>query len=207
MCSDDGSSTNLCQFFYETFLVSLWIGALKDITSFIETFYDLISLSDNNIDKYLKEAHSSNSARSANTRILLSSNAVMGLKSILSELKDRQRWDALTGATIITLIDAGQVNIMRSLRRSALDDMDSRKDVKLPDMKVPKLTNTNFEYWNTVFSSIVGRKYGLAGFTLDFLLREKDIGDYNFSWSSRDEKIKNYISLNGTRYNYDKEGL
>ena len=95
---------------------------------------------------------------------------------------------------------------MMRLRRYALDDMDSRKYVKLPDMKAPKLTNINFEDWNTAFSSVVGRQYSLADVTLDYLLRDKDVGYYNFVCRSRDEKIKNCISLNGTRYRHDKEG-
>ena len=81
----------------------------------------------------------------------------MRLKSILFKLKDRQLCDAFTDATIITAIYAGQLNIMRRIRRSTLDDMASKKNVKLPDIRVPKLTNTNFEDWNTAFSSVVGR--------------------------------------------------
>ena len=155
----------------------------------------------------MKEVHYSNIARSANARIITSFNVVIGIRSILFELKDRQLCDALPDATILNEIDDGQVNITRRLRRSALDDMASRKDVKLPYMKVPKLTNTNFEDSNTEFSSVFGRQYSLADVTLNYLLRDKDVGDYNFAWSSRDEKIKNCISLNGTSYKYDKEGL
>ena len=62
----------------------------------------------------------------------------MGLKSILFELKYRQRCDTLPDANILTKIYADQVNIMRRLRQSDMDDMSSSKDVKLPDMKVPK---------------------------------------------------------------------
>ena len=61
--------------------------------------------------------------------------------------------------------------------------MASRKYVKLPDMKVPKLTSTNFEDWNTEFSSVVGREYILDDVTLDYLIRDKYVVDYNFSWS------------------------
>ena len=180
---------------------------LNEITSFIETFADLLSSSDSEIDTFVKEVHSSNSARNANLRILISSNVVMGLKSVLFELKDRQLCNALPDVTTLNNLDAGQVNIMRRLRRSALDDMASKKAVKLPDMKVPKLTNTNFEDWNTAFSSVVGRQYSLADVTLDYLLRDNDVGDYSLAWTSRDEKIKNCISLSGTRYKFDREGL
>ena len=177
---------------------------LNGITNFIETFDDLLSLSDNEIYTFVKELHSSKSTRSANARILISSNVVMGLKSILFELKDRQRCNAIPDATILTAIDSGQVNIMRRLSLSALDDMSSRKYVKLPDMNFPNLTNTNFEYCNTTFSNVVGRQYSLADDTLNCLLRDKDVGDYKFAWSSRDERINNCIYLNGTRYKYDK---
>ena len=150
---------------------------LNKITRFIETFYDLLSLSENKMDTFVKELHSSNSARSANERILISYNVVMRLKSILFDLKYRQLCDALTDATILTEKNSGQVNIIRRLRRFALYDMASMKNVKLPYMKVPKLTNTNFEGWNTAFSSVVGRQYSLADVTLDYLLRDKDVGD------------------------------
>ena len=118
---------------------------LNEITSFIETFDDLLCLSDKEIDTFVKEVHSLNSARRANARIFISYNIVMGLKSILFELKDIQLCDSLPDATIITAIDAGQVNIIKSLRQSNMNDIDSKKNVKLPDMKVAKLTNTNFE--------------------------------------------------------------
>ena len=180
---------------------------MNEITIFIEKIDDFLSSLDNKIDTFVKEVHSSNSARSANARILISSNIVMGLKSILFQFKDGQICDDLPDATILTAIYAGQVNIMIRLRQSALDDMDSKKNVKLPDMKVHKLTNTNFEDSNTEFSSVFGRQYSLADVTIDYLLRDKDVGDYNFVWISIDKKIKNCISLNGNRYNYDTEGL
>ena len=71
---------------------------------------------------------------------------VVEIKSILFELKDRQLFNPLPDVTILTAIDSSKVNIIRRLKRSDLDDMASRKDVKIPYMKVPKLTNTNFEY-------------------------------------------------------------
>ena len=132
---------------------------------------------------------------------------VVEIKSILFELKDRQLFNPLPDVTILTAIDSSKVNIMRRLKRSDLDDMASRKDVKIPYIKVPKLTNTNFEYWNTVFPSVIGRQYSLADIALVYLIRDKDVGDYNFAWISRDENIMNFISLNGTRYKYYKEGL
>ena len=51
----------------------------------------------------------------------------MGLKVILFDFKERQLCDALTDATVLTSIYACQVNIMKKLRRSTLDDMDSKK--------------------------------------------------------------------------------
>ena len=76
--------------FLRSILVVTQNRTLNEITSFIETFYDILSLSDNEIDTFVKEVHSSNRARGANARILVSSNIVKGLKSILLELKDRQ---------------------------------------------------------------------------------------------------------------------
>ena len=60
----------------------------QEIISFIVTFEDLLSSSDDEIDAFVKEAHNGNSSRATNGKLLISSNIVLGLKSVLFELKD-----------------------------------------------------------------------------------------------------------------------
>ena len=61
-----------------------------EIVTFVETFEELLSSSDDEIDAFVKEVHANNSARASNAKLLIGSNVVLGLKSILFELKDRE---------------------------------------------------------------------------------------------------------------------
>ena len=71
----------------------------------------------------------------------------------------------------------------------------------MPDMKVSKLTAQTFDDWNTSFTSVVSRQTSLAGISLDYLLRDEEFGNYEANWSTREEKLKHYIVLTGSRAN------
>ena len=62
---------------------------------------------------------------------------VLDLKSILFELKDRDVYDALQNATVLRGLDDNEVFSIRKLRRPALINQSLRKELSLPDMKVP----------------------------------------------------------------------
>ena len=124
------------------------------IISFIETFEDLLSSSDDEIDAFVKEVHNGNSARASNAKLLIGSNVVLGLKSILFDLNDGDACDALPSTAVLNALDANQVSSMRKFRRQAIISQSLCKEVTLPDMKVPKLT---FDDWNTSFATMVGR--------------------------------------------------
>ena len=111
----------------------------EEVISFIETFEDLLSSSDDEIDAFVKEVHNRNSARASNAKLLVKSNMVLGLKSILFELKDRDACDTLPSAAVLNALDSNQVSSMRKFRRQAIISQ-SCKEVTLPDMKVPILT-------------------------------------------------------------------
>ena len=117
----------------------------EGIITFVETFEDLLSSSDDKIDALVKEVHASNSARASNAKLLIDSNIVLGLKGILFELKDRDVCGALPSAMMLSNLDAAQISSMRKSRRQALINQTLRKDVSLPDMKVPKLTAQTFD--------------------------------------------------------------
>ena len=90
------------------------------IITFIESFEDLLSFSDDEIDAFVKEVHSGNSARVSSAKILIGSSVVLGLKSILFELKDKDMCDTLPNATTRRGLDLNQLSSMRKLRRRAL---------------------------------------------------------------------------------------
>ena len=149
----------------------------EEVITFIETFKDLLSSSDDEIDAFVKEVHSSNSARASNARLLITLNVVLDLKSVLFELKDRDACSTLPSATILRGLDHNQLSPMRKLRKRALINQSLRKEISLPDMKVPKLTAQTFDDWNTTFTSVVGCQSIFAGISLDYLLGDKEVGN------------------------------
>ena len=94
---------------------------------------------------FVKEVHNGNSERASNAKILTGPNVVLGLESILFELKDRNTCDALPSAAVLDALDAGQVSSMRKFRRQAIVNQLLRKEVTLPGMKVLKLTAQTFD--------------------------------------------------------------
>ena len=62
----------------------------NEMQSFTATFRMLLSSSENEIDSFVKNTHAANSARANNQRILIPTGAVLALKALLFELKDRE---------------------------------------------------------------------------------------------------------------------
>ena len=150
----------------------------EEIVFFVKIFEDLLSSSDDEIDAFVKEIHSSNSARASKAKFLIVSNVMLGLKSISFELKDRDVFGALTSAIVLNNLEAAQNSSMRKLRRQALINQTLRKDVSFPDIEVPKLTAQIFDDWNTLFTSVVSRQNSLVGISFDYLLREEELGNH-----------------------------
>ena len=71
------------------------------IADFLTTFSDLLNSTDGDIDTFVKETHSSNSARAANQKILIPASAVIALKSVRFELQGRDKCDALPNAVCL----------------------------------------------------------------------------------------------------------
>ena len=175
----------------------------EEVITFVETFEDLLSSSDNEIDAFVKEVHRSNSARASNSRLLITSNVVLDLKSILFELKDMDACNALPSATILWGLDPNQLSATRKLRRRALINQSLRNEISLPDMKTPKLIAQTFNDWNTFSTTVVEHQSSLAGISLDYLLRDKEVGNYEANWPIHEEKLKFCIKLNGLCYKSD----
>lgn len=180
---------------------------LTEITNFSETFQELLSATDSDIDTFVKETHSSNSARTANQRVLIPAATITSLKCILFELRDRDMCIALPNLTILQHLDQNQLTIMKNNRRTALSMDAVRRNQKLPDMTVPKLTATNFEQFNTAFSAVVRRQMSLSGASLSYLLRDNAVGNYDVLWPTREDKLHNCLRFDGPIFKDDSESL
>ena len=82
----------------------------EEIIIFVKIFEDLLSSSDVEIDAFVKEVYASNSARASKAKLLIGSNVIIGLKSVLFELKDRQACGALPGAMLLNTLDTDQIS-------------------------------------------------------------------------------------------------
>ena len=82
-----------------------------------------------------------------------------------------------------------------------------RRNQKLPDMTVPKLIATNFEQFNTAFSSVVQRQMSLSGASLSYLLRDDAVGNYDAHWPTREDKLHHCLRLDGSIFKDDSQSL
>ena len=62
-------------------------------------------------------------------------------------------------------------------------------------MEVPKLTNNNFDEFNTAFTAVVSCQTSRAGIALDYQLRINEVGNYDAVYSSREDKLKSCMRL------------
>ena len=86
---------------------------LTELLTFVDTFRGLLQTSDYEIVEFVKNTHSTNSARTTNQRILIPTGTVIKLKSLLFELKDREHCGVLPNAVMFASIDGPQLDIMR----------------------------------------------------------------------------------------------
>ena len=121
--------------------------ARTEVLTLVDTFRALLTTTDDEIDAFVKSTHSSNSARAAQARILIPSGAVLALKAVLFELKDREKCNALPNPQILAALDAQQVTLMRAQRTTSIEE--AANALNLPQMEVPKLTATNYEEFFT----------------------------------------------------------
>ena len=83
----------------------------------------LLSTSEKELDTFVKNIHAANSARANNAKILVSTSAVMAMKAVMFELKDRDMCNALPNAVMLQAINPNQVSLLRAQRTQALQDM------------------------------------------------------------------------------------
>ena len=205
-CTDMDNQQAFQHFIQTTLNVNV-VRVRDTIYDFVDTFGALLSVTDNDIDSFVKDTHSSNSGRAAAAKVLIPAKVSIALKAVLFELKDRELCAALPDLPTLQAIDNAQLTIMRGNRNKSIEMSDMRNNQSPPDMVVPKLSATNFEDFNLAFSGAARRQIGIAGFPLDYLLREDDIGNYAVNWPTREERIKMCIALTGQIFNEDSESL
>ena len=182
------------------------IRARNELYTFADTFAALLATTDQEISDFVKNTHSTNSARAANARILIPTGSVIVLQAILFELKDRKRCNALPTATMMSSLNAIQVTEMRGQRTQAIHDIEQNKLASLPAMEIPKLIAHNYETFSTAFVALTARTMGTNGTTLEYLTRTTD-GNYDAEWLSREEKLKNCTRLTGPHFQKDSHSL
>ena len=180
----------------------------NEITNFVNTFGSLLSISDSEIDEFVKSTHNSNSGRANNARILISSNVPTALKALSFELRDRNICDALPGAAILGALNNAQLNLMRRNRAEAIEHQKRRDNLTHHAMDVPTLKENNYEEFELAFKAAVRRQDSMHGsISLDYLLRDNDVGNYNALWANRAEKLSNCVTLRGQAFATDNETL
>ena len=75
--------------------------ARTEVITFVDTFDALLTVTDTDIDIFVKSTHAANTARANNNKILISPNAVLTMNAILFELQDRLMCESLP--TIVML--------------------------------------------------------------------------------------------------------
>jgi hypothetical protein len=178
------------------------------IISFITTFSELITTSEQEIDTFVTNVHSSNSGRANNSKIVISPNTTIGLKAIRFELKDRLVCNALPTVEIIQAININELNILRQSRSKAMEAEKNRNNNE-DNMTIVKFKGrTNYDEFMTSFTTLIRRKYGSNKIPLDYLLRPNQApANYNALYSSREDKLKSCIALNGDAFRTDNETL
>ena len=164
---------------------------MTEILAFADTFTALLLSTEMELNEFIKNALASNSACTAARKILIPAGAVIAIQSILFELKDRERCNALPTPAMLMGLNNAQVTVMRSQRVQAMHDQAQDKLATLPSMiKVPKLTSTSYETFNTAFTAVATRTMGTNGTTLDYLMRTVN-GNYDAAWDLRKTKLTN----------------
>ena len=158
---------------------------IDEILSYIDTFTTLYATSFDDFDDFVTRTHSSNSARTAAAKILIPNSAIVSLKAIMFELKDRHACDALPDLPTIMAMDGNTLRSLRAQHNAAKEQLKAAKLVNLSDsMKIVKLTQRNYQEFETAFRALASRTMGTRGIPLDYIMRDTT-GNYGALWTSR----------------------
>ena len=173
---------------------------------FADTFEALLATSEKEFNAFVKNTHSSNSARANNAKVLIPTRAIISIKAILFELKDRGRCNALPTPAMLAALDAVQMNELRFQRSQAIQDKEQESQSTLGALDVPKLIPKTYDSFMRAFENLAARMKGANGTTLDYLLRDTN-GNYEAAWASRRQKLKACTHHGGPNFRHDCESL
>ena len=182
------------------------VHAQNAVIAFIHTFRDLLSSTDSEINTFVQNTHSSNSARARN-KISIPPGSVIALQAMLFELKDRQSCGALPTAETFAAMTIQQLTSLKQARSTAIEHKKNRANTTLSAMTVPKFTGVNYDEFMTSFTTLANRQIGLNDLPLDYLMREQDPSPYNGIFSSREDKMRSCILFQGDNFKVDRESL
>lgn len=180
---------------------------LNAITQFVPTFTDLLMVTDEDIQSFVTTTHGANSGRAAGDRIVIPQSAITGLQSILFELRDRQRCNALPDLAMLQAITAADLRVLRRERSASMRLSKHKKNDSNTTMDIPQFKGNNFDEFMTAFKTLVSRHTGANELPLDYLMRDNVQGNYNAAYASREQKLKTCVTLNGDNFRSDSELL
>ena len=181
---------------------------LNEVTGFIPSFRALLSSSNEDVQNFVTTTHASNSGRASNAKIVIPSGAILNLKALRFELSDRNRCNTLPDSDMLTALTSVDLNFLRIQKTQAVEDAKSfDKLSSLPEIKVPKLTESNYEAFDTAFQSILAKTIGMNVIPITYILRKNEVGDYEHNWETRLKKLENCLVFSGNNYRQDNEAV
>ena len=108
--------------------------AQEELISMIPTFKDLVNMSDDDIEGFVKSVHGANSGRPANARIVYRPIIIANLKALRFELYDRTNCGALPDVGFLQAIDSIQLSTFRGNRSENIGEEES---LSSPEISVP----------------------------------------------------------------------
>jgi hypothetical protein len=180
--------------------------ARTELIAYIPTFRQLMTISEKDIDEFIKQVHSSNSGRAAAQRIVYMPSLAANLKALSFTLKDRANCNALYDAAGLATLDQAQLTLMKNYRAQALQDKINDESATLPEIDVPKFTSENYDDFMAKFLTVVSRTKGVHGVSIDYLVRATD-GNFNDIHPSRKLKLRACLSRRGPKFQEDSQTL
>ena len=185
-------------------------NAVATIRAFTPNFNSLISVSETDMKQFVKDTHAANSGRADNDKVFLPAGAMLNLLAIHHELRDRIRCGVVPDNNTLQNIDIFVVQFLRGNRSDAIQRLEALKTLakSLPDMNIPKLTNTNYDEFLTSFTTMCDRIVGSFGIPISYLLRTTQRGNYmTGAYTTREERLHNCLVLQGPLFQADSQLL
>ena len=180
--------------------------ARTELIAFIPTFIRLMTISEEDIDRFISQVHSSNSGCQAAQRIVYGPALAANLKALSFTLKDRANCNALYDAQGLAALDQAQLALMQTYRDQAIQDRENDDTATLPNIDVPKFTKDNYDDFMAKFLTVVSHTKGVHGVSIDYIIRQAD-GNFNDIHPTRKLKLRACLSRRGLKFQEDSKTL